>query len=327
VNRSIPSRSRSRLAGLAALAVAAGALTPLAVGSSSAAAAAAPAAPALLGPLSAGPVVKDVVLDWRSVGEADSYVVELGTDDDWSDDPVHTEKTVATELALPAWLPHASYLWRVAAVDDGVQGAWSRNGTFTRGWRSRPELLSPAVGAAVAGRPTFSWTPVPGASAYQFQVSSSATFSGGSPLDADPANDQASPKVDTCYTTRTELTPFSGRASGQEQAGPCVFSVLGSGSTVYWRVRAIDRYVDKVVEGPDHPGEQRRHLLPAAEHRAQGAGLRLPRREPAPDAGAHGDADDVRGPGSPGPGGLGPGSLGVPRPQRCPDAEGRRRRG
>ena len=249
MNRSIPHRSRSRLAGLAALAVAAGALTPLTVGSASAGTATPPPAPSLLGPLSSGPVVKDVVLDWRSVPDADSYVVELGTDEDWSDDAVHEEKTVASEVAMPSWLPHASYLWRVAAVNDGVQGAWSRNGTFTRGWRARPELVSPAVGATVSGRPTFSWTPVPGASAYQLQVSTSSTFTGGSALDADPARDQASPTVDTCYTTRTEVTPFTEKVSAREDnAGPCVFSVLGSGETVYWRVRPVDRYVDTAEE-------------------------------------------------------------------------------
>ena len=256
MNRSIHNRSRSRLAGLAAMAVAAGVLAPLAGGSASAEVTVQPpAAPALLGPLSAGPVIKDVVLDWKAVGDADSYVVELGTDDDWSDEAVHTEKTPATEVALPSWLPHASYLWRVAAVKGGVQGAWSRNGTFTRGWRERPELVTPALDASVEGRPTFSWSPVAGASAYQLQISTSTTFGGSAPLDAAPTRDQGSPEVDTCYTTRTEITPFTGKlATRMDGAGDCVFTLLGSGKTVYWRVRALDRYVDASTEIPTTPG-------------------------------------------------------------------------
>jgi len=248
-------RSRARLAGLAAAAVAAGALTPFAGGSAAAQEAAAPpAAPAVLGPVNADPVIKDVVLDWRAVSGAESYVVELGTDETWSDDAVWTDTTATTELALPAWLPDASYLWRVAAVKGGVQGAWSQDGTFTRGWRDRPVLVAPASGAALPGRPTFSWTPVPGASAYQLQVSTSSTFNGSSPLEADPTRDQASPVVDTCFTSRTSVTPFTEKVSAREDnPGACVFSVLGTGKTVYWRVRALDRYVDGSQEVPTSP--------------------------------------------------------------------------
>jgi hypothetical protein len=209
---------------------------------------------------------------------------------------VHTEKTVATELALPAWLPHASYLWRVAAVDDGVQGAWSRNGTFTRGWRSRPELLSPAVGAAVAGRPTFSWTPVPGASAYQLQVSTSSTFAGGSPLEATgPATRRR--RCGHLLHDPHRVTPFTGRAR-PGQAGPCVFSCWHR-QPVYWRSCALDRYVDKAwrsrppgssagisylpptwsraVSTAPEPRPRRRHGQPARAQRQ-----REPRPVPAP---------------------------------------------
>ena len=254
-------RTRARLTALAAAGLAVGVLTPLAAGGAAAQEAPAPAgpppaAPVLLGPNDHGPVVKDVVLDWKSVASAESYVVELGTDETWSDDPVLSETGVlGTELALPGWLPNASYAWRVAAVTGGVQGEWSQSGTFTRGWREQVRLLAPAQGASVVGRPTFSWTPVAGASAYQLQVSTNSTFNGSSPFEADPSRDQAGPVVDTCFTTRTEITPFTEalQSKNQDNAGPCVFSTLGTGEAVYWRVRPLDRYSDGSKDVPTTP--------------------------------------------------------------------------
>ena len=254
-------RTRARLTALAAAGLALGVLTPLAAGGAAAQEAPAapagppPAAPVVLGPLDHAPVVKDVVLDWRSVAGAESYVVELGTDETWSDDPVLSETATGTELALPGWLPSASYAWRVAGVRGGVQGEWSQTGTFTRGWREQVRLLTPAAGASVVGRPTFSWSPVAGASAYELQVSTNSTFSGTSPFEADPARDQATPTVDTCFTTRTDVTPFTEalQSKNQDNAGPCAFTVLGTGQAVYWRVRPLDRYTDGSKDVPTTP--------------------------------------------------------------------------
>jgi hypothetical protein len=142
-------------------------LVPVVTGTS---AAAAPLqAPPVVGPSDAARALKDVVLDWSPVPGASSYVVQVGTDEEWSDTPTLELTTVASRLTLPTSLPHASYVWRVAGVSAQGQGRWSAAGTFTRGWNAAPQLLAPLGGVVdpAAVIPTFRWTPVPTASEYQ----------------------------------------------------------------------------------------------------------------------------------------------------------------
>ena len=242
MNSSSPSRSRSRRAGVvvAAAAVCAGSLTPLLADQ---ALAAVPATPGVVSPLSAGAGVKEVVLDWAPVAGATSYAVEVDTDGEWSDDPTLSLTTVASRITLPTSLPHASYVWRVAAVGAGGQSRWSTNGTFTRGWSARPTPLSP-IGASSsgAGVATFSWSPVPTASEYQLQVSTSPYFDAA-------FRTQADTKTESCFTTRTSVTPFNSQADARNDgAGDCVFTLLGTGETRYWRVRPLDHVADDAPE-------------------------------------------------------------------------------
>ena len=242
MNSSSPSRSRSRVAGVvvAATAVCAASLTPLLADQ---AVAAVPGTPGVVSPLTAGAGAKEVVLDWAPVADATSYVVEVDTDDEWSDDPTLSLKTVATRITLPTSLPHASYVWRVAAVGGGGQSRWSPNGSFTRGWSERAKPLTP-VGASAPGLGivTFSWSPVPTASEYQLQVSDSPYFDAA-------VRTQADSKTESCFTTRTSVTPFNGQAAARNDgAGDCLFTLLGTGETRYWRVRPLDHVADDAPE-------------------------------------------------------------------------------
>ena len=241
---SSPSPRRSRLAGALAVTVATAVLAGTAgpLGGRSAAAAPLPAPP-VVGPADAGPVLKEVVLDWTAVPGASSYVVQVGTDDEWSDEPTLELTTVASRLTLPTSLPHGSYVWRVAAVGADGQGRWSAGGTFTRGWDAAPRPLGP-VGPVdpAAGVPTFSWTPVPTASEYQLQVSNSPFFDS-------PFREQGDVKTESCFTTRTSVTPFNGQASARNDgAGDCTFTMLGTGAALHWRVRPLDHVVDEAPE-------------------------------------------------------------------------------
>ena len=216
-------------------------LTPVVTGTS---AAAAPLqAPPVVGPSDAATALKDVVLDWAPVAGASSYVVQVGTDEQWSDTPTMELTTVASRLTLPTSLPHASYVWRVAAVSGQGQGRWSTGGTFTRGWSAAPQLLSPVGGVVdpAVAVPAFRWTPVPSASEYQLQLSTSPYF------DA-PYRTGAGTGTESCFTTRTTVTPFNGQASRKDSAGACSFTLLGSTSApLHWRVRALDRVADDVA--------------------------------------------------------------------------------
>ena len=236
-------RRRARLLGACALAsaVVAGALTPLVL--STPATAAPLPAPPVVGPGTSG-ALKEVVLDWTGVAQATSYVVQVGTDEQWSDDPTLELKTVATRLTLPTSLPHASYVWRVAAVGKQGQGRWSAAGSFVRAWSARPTLLSPAAGRVdpAAGVPTFRWTPVPRASEYQLQLSDSPYFDS-------PYRNQAGGTTESCFTTRTSITPFNSQVQARNDgAGDCTFTLLGTGAPLHWRVRALDHVADSAPE-------------------------------------------------------------------------------
>ena len=228
---------------VATLALAAGIL-PLAAGGTASAAVLLPP-PAVASPLTEETVLKEVVLDWAAMAGATGYVVQIGTDELWSDDPTMQLTTVATRLTVPTSLPHAGYVWRVAAVGAGGQGRWSANGSFTRAWGSTPLPIAPSGAiASEVGVPTFSWTPVPTASEYQVQVSTTPFF------DA-PFRTQSGDATESCFTTRTSITPFNSQGTARLPgggAGDCVFQLLLTGEQRYWRVRALDHVVDGAPE-------------------------------------------------------------------------------
>ena len=197
--------------------------------------------------------LKTVKLDWAPVSGATGYRVEVGRDSTWSDDPVLTQDVAVSELTLPVWLPHASYVWRVAALKGSTLGHWSSEegqahseAEFTRGWTVAPTQIAPT--SAVTGvLPEFSWTPVPSASAYEVQVSDTDLTSAGT-------NYLAAGNVDTCFTTRTRVTFFTEHVQqGEANPGACESTLLGDGSPVWWRVRALDNYVDSADDVETKP--------------------------------------------------------------------------
>lgn len=246
MNSSPPARRRT-LTGIVVTtaAVVAGSLTPLLADS---AAAALPPAPSVVAPSVDGAPVKDVVLDWAPVTGAETYTVQVGTDGEWSDDPTLELTTVASRLTLPTSLPHASHVWRVAAVGAGGQGRWSSSGAFTRGWSERARPVSPIGTSTAHGLSVFRWTPVPTASEYQLQVSNSRYFDAAFRTQADAV-------TESCFTTRTSVTPFNSQDEGgkNDKAGDCSFSLLQTGEPRWWRVRPLDHVVDDAKEVDTSP--------------------------------------------------------------------------
>lgn len=246
---STPARRRRLLGGIAMAASAAVVASALPLLTANAAAAAVLPTPTIVGPTDSSVDLKEVVLDWTPVPGAKGYRVQVGTDDEWSDTPTFTTETVASRFTLPTWLPHASYVWRVAALGADAQSRWATGGTFTRGWLTVPGGLNVTFsGGSVRSDgsrtpdwvPTFSWESIATASEYQLQVSTSPYFN-----DPRPVTTQATPITEACFTTRTSVTPANGQASAKNDgAGDCEFSLLGSGEQRYWRVRGLDHVVD-----------------------------------------------------------------------------------
>lgn len=216
-------------------------------------------APTGLRPVDTVPVRKQVVLRWAPVTGAAGYLVEVGTDEQWSDTPVYSTRSVATTVTLPVWLPHASYVWRVSALQQGGHGRWSVAGAFSRGWTEAPAHLDPQPDQLVVGMPEFRWTPVPGASSYELQISTVATNGdvvGGPPrvsTPGDPTQRQGEPITESCFTNRTSLTPYVSHGLKVDAPGDCVLTTLGTGETRFWRVRGLDAFVGAPIPTPVDP--------------------------------------------------------------------------
>jgi hypothetical protein len=266
------SRAQTCTAGAAAFALVVGLVAAAGTGSASAATepVAAPlAAPTNLTPDDQGfpkPARKEPVLSWNAVAGASSYKVEVGVDDTWSDDPVLSLATTNTAMALPTWLPHATYVWRVAALKGSTSGHWSSeeglpqaDATFTRGWRAAPTPVAPSSGALVDAYSEFSWGPIPGASSYEIQVSNKSYFPEPSAATAAPDTAPApstqtqapGDHTDVCFTSRTRVTPYTNQESAEkDNPGACnwILEASGSATPLYWRVRGLDRFADEAQD-------------------------------------------------------------------------------
>jgi hypothetical protein len=104
-----------------------------------------------------------------------------------------------------------TYYWHVAMVDgNGRMGSYSQSATFIKLYPRPDELYSPINGPFME-TPTFSWSPVNGATLYRLEVSLIDTFS---------------TLYDWTETVNTKYTPSK---------------IYASGHMYYWRVAIIDR--------------------------------------------------------------------------------------
>jgi hypothetical protein len=195
------------------------------------------------------------VLSWTAITTLPitTYRVQISPNAEFTNNTVTLPNgglTTATEYDLPATLPHGSYFWRVRGEDAaGHATLWtgaaendlSSHWQFTKTWADVPNGLSPASGAiGVTGR-TFSWSAMPDASAYQFELSTNNNF---------PSSD---PNETTwiCTTNHTSITPFMTDPNAGATVtdgiviGSCgdtdkLMSALQGPGTWYWQVRGID---------------------------------------------------------------------------------------
>ena len=209
-------------------------------------------------------VRKTVTLSWAAVPGASGYRVQVGTDGTWSDDAAisFTQDVDTTSVTLPVSLPHATYVWRVAALKGGALGHWSSeegqahsDAEFTRGWRATPTQNTVTF---TGRRPVFSWSPVAYATGYEIEISSQPFPAAGPSTAApdttpNPSTQTQAPVVDTtCFTPRTRFAPFQAVAgAGSEGSlGKCDFAIPAAGTTLYWRVRPVDRWKGDAASGP-----------------------------------------------------------------------------
>jgi len=151
-----------------------------------------------------------VTLTWGSTANAQSHQVQVDNNSTFTSPEVDQAVSVTSYQATG--LPDGIYAWRVRGINIfGSPGAWSTVRSFTLDTTppSAPILNTPTEGANSIGMPIFTWNPVTGAVAYQFQSAVNNVFTAGVKT--------------TSQLTGTTYTP-----------------ALGFVGTLYWRARARD---------------------------------------------------------------------------------------
>ncbi|MEZ5092296.1 MAG: Ig-like domain-containing protein [Nocardioides sp.] len=143
------------------------------------------AGPALVGP-SPGSLLSQpdepVVLNWTPINGATQYTTEISTDSSFTDTKQITTTTTKTTSFVVQNVDVAQpYYWRVrATLATDLLTDWSEVGDYEVGGLAKPVLTSPEDGAFTDVEDVvLDWEPVPGARAYNLQVSVDKNFSTG----------------------------------------------------------------------------------------------------------------------------------------------------
>lgn len=165
-----------------------------------------------------GQTVTEVVLDWHPVDGASTYNLQIATDVNFNTIVQTVNNIKSTRYSPTTTLNNDQYWWRIAPVNaDNYQTPWAKSPiwSFTRNWTDQAHLQYPANGAVVGDPFYFQWSPVPLASHYVLEMSTSSSFT---------------PTSTSCTTVHTTYTP-------SRTAGDCW---PGAAGTYYWRVKSYD---------------------------------------------------------------------------------------
>jgi len=136
--------------------------------------------PVLIGPGDDTSPTFTPTFTWEAVRGAQRYVLQYSSDFTFSAGvtQIVTRNTAYTPLDD---LPNdVNFFWRVRAESGDSVGPWSHDPgqewSFVKRWYLQPVLLTPTNGFQHVDKPFFSWTPVPGARRYKFEISDSLSF-------------------------------------------------------------------------------------------------------------------------------------------------------
>jgi|GEM_PF-6249595 len=125
-------------------------------------------------------VAVDELLAWEETEGADTYRVQIATDEDFVS--IVADKSGVEELSMPAenLENYTTYYWRAKAENElGNYSDWSEYGSFITILAS-PSLIAPAnEEVKVSINPKFNWQAPTGADKYVLQVSTDGAFPAG----------------------------------------------------------------------------------------------------------------------------------------------------
>ncbi len=124
---------------------------------------------------------------WSPVAGANIYRIQVANDIAFASKVIDntTRNTSFTPSLVQHLLADGEWYWHVRVEDPIPASAWSETRMFIKKWvlgigvqPNQPIPISPAEGAQLAffDAPTFSWTPVMGASKYRLQIATDSDF-------------------------------------------------------------------------------------------------------------------------------------------------------
>ncbi len=158
------------------------------------------------------------VFSWQLMANADGYVLEVATDENFASVVQSSTFTPATQNSATITLPfdeNTDYYWRVTADYTSLCGSSSTfSDVYTFHTEADPPSISAPAPAATCVRPgtVFDWSDVTGATGYEIQYSTSAVFT--------PAY--------------TDIMDGLATSSYTYEAGDIDYA-----TTYYWRVRGV----------------------------------------------------------------------------------------
>lgn len=134
--------------------------------------------PELLEPLNPSTPTFTPTFRWTAVEGAQYYRLQYSTDPAFAAAVTQVD-TRNTTFTPTTQIPNdVNYYWRVQTVSGGALSGWSSVWNFRKQWYIKPVTLTPRNLYTFVRHPFFSWTPVPGASYYNIEISTQADLQG-----------------------------------------------------------------------------------------------------------------------------------------------------
>jgi hypothetical protein len=169
---------------------------------------------------------------WTAVRGAQYYRLQYSTDPTFVAGTISLDTRNTTYTPLDSLENDKNYYWRVRAHTSGLSFSdWTPVWNFLKKWYILPVLLTPPNGYQHVRFPTFTWSPVPGAAYYHFELDNDISFA--SPYNtSDTANNFYTPSTydGASQTWYWRVTPYDSK--GQNGQLSATFSYAGSGDQV-----------------------------------------------------------------------------------------------